>query len=47
MSALPWPEEKPFACGDAAYEKIKAFLFSEAHEMKHSDLERLLDEIGL
>lgn len=46
MSALPWPEEKPFACGDAAYEKIKAFLLSEAHEMKHSDLERLLDEKG-
>ena len=45
MSALPWPE-KPFACGDAGYEKIKAFLISEAHEMKHSDLERLLDEKG-
>jgi len=46
MSALPWPEEKPFADGDAAYEKIKAFLFGEAHGMRHSDLERLLEEKG-
>lgn len=46
MSALPWPEEKPFAQGDGAYEMIKAFLSGEAHAMEHSELERLLDEKG-
>jgi hypothetical protein len=46
MSALSWPVEQPYAKGDMAYEDIKEFLSSEAHEMEHSEVERLLGEKG-
>jgi hypothetical protein len=46
MSALPWPEEQPYAQSDMNYEDIKGFLSREAHEIEHSELERLLNEKG-
>jgi hypothetical protein len=47
MSALPCPVADPFAAADQAYAKISQFLGSEeAHQVKHSDLERQLEGMG-
>jgi len=47
MSALPCPVADPFAAADQAYATITQFLGSEeARQVKHSDLERQLEEMG-
>ena len=47
MSALPCPVTNPFAGADQAYARIAGFLRSEeAWQVKHSDLERQLEEMG-
>ena len=47
MSALPCPVADPFAGADQAYATITEFLRSgEAWQVKHSELERRLEEMG-
>ncbi len=46
MSALSCPLPDPFAEADLAYEKITSFLCGEAKQLRHSDLERQLGEMG-
>lgn len=47
MSALPCPVADPFAAADQAYATITEFLRSEeAWQVKHSELERQLEEMG-